>query len=899
MAVNLRSLISKLNDTSVIATETAAGLAKSQSHKEVDVEHLLLELFKIKGTDVQLICEFFGLRVEYVIEKLNIAVLNLTKSSSKVPVLSVSLINLIELSWVVSSVDFSAPKIRSGHILVALLRDSYLFNIFSQRIEELTKIEINQLSTQFGDITRGSIEGVAVNGKSAKEAIIPSNDSEVLDMGPLESLQTYATDMTDLVSQGLVDPVIGRDQEVRQLIDVLARRRQNNPILIGDAGVGKTAVVEGLALKIGAGDVPADLKLAKLFSLDLGLLQAGASVKGEFESRLKAIVDEIEKSVVPVVLFIDEVHTLVGAGGQAGQNDAANLLKPALARGALRTIGATTWSEYKKYIEKDSALSRRFQVIKVSEPSESQAIVMLRGIAKTMESHHGVRILDEAILSAVKLSSRYITGRLLPDKAISVLDTAAARSSISMDTLPGAIEDLRAQQVFYETELTQLMTEQHFDDVHEARIVAITAELKDLIATLTDYEEQWEKEREIIGRLEALEQLLKSEKPPPSEEPVITNQSHGDRKKYQAVMKELNTVQGESPMISPLVNSRLISEVVSDWTGIPTGKMMSSQVHALQNLEDLLGARVIGQDHALRTISERIKTSRSGMEDPGKPVGVFLLVGSSGVGKTETAIALADTFFGGDRSLITINMSEYQEPHSVSLLRGSPPGYVGYGTGGVLTEAVKRQPYSVLLLDEVEKSHPDVLEVFYQIFDKGVMDDGEGQEVDFKNTIILLTSNACSEMVSELFAGNNDVDIKSVVQKIRPHLQKVFQPALLGRLSIIPYKPISKESLGEIARAKLLIYEKRLLSSHSIRLKYEDGIIENLVKRSTSIDIGARALDETLNTLVAPVISELILDNMTNNLIIEEIFIKTSDDFESKLAFQVNHKVADAEQGGL
>ena len=886
MTIDLGSLIGKLNTTTVLATESAAALAVSHSHREVDVEHLILELLRANQSDVFFICKHFGIDPSALSVKLSNVILSYKKNSSKTPVLSLSLIRLIELSWLVSSVEFSSKKIRSGHLFIALLQDAQLFNAFSQGIDELVNIETRKLLNQFNEITINSVEGMKADKIETAGSEMPHESHEI----PLKHLLTYSIDMTGLASHGSIDPVIGREQEVRQVVDVLSRRRQNNPILVGEAGVGKTAVVEGLALKINAGDVPAHLKDARLFSLDLALLQAGASMKGEFESRLKAVIEEIEQSRVPILLFIDETHGLVGAGGQSGQNDAANILKPALARGALRTIGATTWSEYKKYIEKDSALSRRFQLIKVAEPTESQAITMLRAVAKTIETHHGVRILDEAVMAAVKLSSRYITGRLLPDKAISVLDTAAARSSISMESLPSAIEDLRTQQLDYDTELKRLRSEYDQEVTHEARISIIQKELTDLKNLLFSYEEQWEKEKKLIAKLDALEPFSSSNEAAQDMTLDISSNNEKYRSQYQATMSELLKIQGESPMILPLVNSRLISEVISDWTGIPTGKMMSNQIYALQKLEQTLAARVIGQEHALKTISQRVKTSRSGIEDPGKPVGVFLLVGTSGVGKTETAIALADIFYGGDRSLITINMSEYQEAHSVSLLRGSPPGYVGYGTGGVLTEAVKRQPYSVLLLDEVEKAHPDVLEVFYQIFDKGVMDDGEGQEVDFKNTIIFLTSNACSELIAKVFEERPDIDIEEINETLRPNLQKYFQPAFLGRLQIIPFKPISPSVLKKISKSKLSVIEQRLLSTYSITLKYRSEVIEGLVRMSMSTDIGARALNQAIDNFITPVISELILESMASKKIISEVNILPQLTSDGNFKFEVKYK---------
>ena len=687
--------------------------------------------------------------------------------------------------------------------------------------------------------------------------------------GKTPNLDQYTVNLTENAKQGKIDPVLGRDFEIRQVVDILMRRRQNNPILTGEAGVGKTAVVEGFALRLANGDVPPPLRNVMLRSLDLALLQAGAGVKGEFENRLKGLIQEVKSSPTPIILFIDEAHTMIGAGGQAGQNDAANLLKPALARGELRTIAATTWSEYKKYFEKDAALARRFQVVKVEEPSEIQCAVMLRGIVPSLEKHHNVRIFDEAVWAAVKLSHRYLAGRQLPDKAVSVLDTACARLSLGQNTTPAAIEDAvrRMDDLTVQDRILKRETATGAD--HSERLTEIARESAETEARLAALREQWDKTRGLVEKIRTIRQQLESAT---SGAPT---QAEGEgaaapaldvpalRAELDALSSELNTVQGEKPLMRVCVDSHIVGEVISAWTGIPAGKMALDEISMVLDLEKYLGQRVIGQSHAMELISQRIATARANLDDPGKPVGVFMLVGPSGVGKTETALALADLLYGGEHNVITINMSEFQEAHTVSTLKGSPPGYVGYGEGGVLTEAVRRRPYSVVLLDEVEKAHPDVLELFYQVFDKGNMEDGEGREIDFKNTIILLTSNACTDQMMKLCADPETMPSpQGLVTALRPELNKIFKPAFLGRMVVIPYYPVRDEALKRIIVLKLEKIRRRVRENHKLELIYDDALIDTVASRCTEVESGARNIDNILTNTLLPDMSRELLSSM-------------------------------------
>ena len=741
----LKTLISKLNDTTRRAAERAASLCLSRGHHEVDIEHLFLALLEQPQSDLVLLCRHAGIAVDALQHDLEAELGEFKGGNTRTPVFSARLPTLFEHGWLIASLDSHQARIRSAHLLLALLTEPSLSQLAYRGSKLFSRFSLDDIKHRLADLTQGSVE---VPMGSAAQA--PSDGAVDLAGGATASgktpaLDQFTTNLTQRARDGKVDPVIGRDAEIRQAIDILMRRRQNNPILTGEAGVGKTAVVEGLALRVAQGDVPPPLQGVALHVLDMGLLQAGASVKGEFENRLKGVIDEVKKSPHPIILFIDEAHTMIGAGGQAGQNDAANLLKPALARGELRTIAATTWSEYKKYFEKDAALARRFQVIKVEEPSESLAAAMLRGMTPLMESHFNVRVFDEAVTEAVRLSARYITGRQLPDKAISVLDTACAKVALGQSATPARIEGARKQLDRLAIEARALEREVAAGGLHAERLTQIRAEQSELDAQLQADLARWEHEQALVQEIRALRGALESRAPSDAASP----ESLADHQRLQVKLQDLSALQGEQPLVPMQVDGHVVAEIVSAWTGIPLGKMVKDEIKTVLGLQAQLEERVIGQSHALSAIAQRVRTARAQLEDPNKPKGVFLFVGPSGVGKTETALALADILCGGERNLITINMSEYQEAHTVSGLKGSPPGYVGYGEGGVLTEAVRRKPYSVVLLDEVEKAHPDVLEMFFQVFDKGVMDDAEGREIDFRNTLIILTSNVGSSAIMQ------------------------------------------------------------------------------------------------------------------------------------------------------
>ncbi len=701
--------------------------------------------------------------------------------------------------------------------------------------------------------------------------------------GKTPHLDQYTVNLTEKARQGKIDPVLARDQEIRQVVDILTRRRQNNPILTGEAGVGKTAVVEGFASRVAAGDVPPPLRNVAIHTLDLALLQAGAGVKGEFENRLKSLIEEVKSSPTPIILFIDEAHTMIGAGGPAGQGDAANLLKPALARGELRTIAATTWSEYKKYFEKDAALARRFQVVKVEEPSEEQCAVMLRGIVPSLEAHHSLRILDQSVNAAVKLSHRYLAGRQLPDKAVSVLDTACARLALGQSATPPVIEDTGRRLDDLAVQKHILEREAAVGTDHRERLEKISSEAAGLEIKLAALGERWEKERELVSRIRELRtQLETSAKPKEGPGDGTSAASDVDVEKTRAELAnsevELETIQGENPLMRVCVDEYIVGEVISNWTGIPVGKMVKDEIATVLNLEQHLGTRVIGQNSALSYIGQRIVTSRATLDDPGKPVGVFMLVGPSGVGKTETALALSDLLYGGERNLIVINMSEFQEAHTVSSLKGSPPGYVGYGEGGVLTEAVRRRPYSVVLLDEVEKAHPDVLEMFYQVFDKGVMEDAEGREIDFKNTIIILTTNACTDAMVRMCADPETTpDPENLVRALKPELNKIFKPAFLGRMLIVPYYPIRDEALQKIIHLKLNRIKNRLYENHRVTLSYDDSLVKEVAHRCTEVESGARNVDNILTNTLLPEMSRQLLGRMAEGEKLERITVSIGE----------------------
>jgi type VI secretion system protein VasG len=787
-------------------------------------------------------------------------------------------------AWTLGSIDFGAARIRSGHTVLALAADEDLARLMRDSSREFTKINADALRKDFAQIVSTSHEEIQSAAEAAADsAAAPGTPRPG---GKTPNLDQYTVNLTENAKNGKIDPVLARDFEIRQVVDILTRRRQNNPILVGEAGVGKTAVVEGFALRIVHGDVPPVLKNVQVRSLDLALLQAGAGVKGEFENRLKALINEVKNSPIPIILFIDEAHTMIGAGGQAGQNDAANLLKPALARGELRTIAATTWSEYKKYFEKDPALARRFQLVKVEEPSEIQCELMMRGVVPALEKHHKVRILDEGLAAAVKLSHRYLPDRQLPDKAVSVLDTTCARLSLGQNATPGPVEDAMRTLDDLAVQLRILEREAALGADHNERIANIQARREATQAQLDELTKRWEAERDLVSRIREIRTQIEEAhtsggSPATAAPPQEAQQAAAatasaaaaapatDLNALRAELEKLNTglaaLQGENPLMQVCVDAQLVGEVISGWTGIPVGKMLKDEITTVLQLEEHLGSRVIGQTHALEQISHRIRTAKASLDDPDKPVGTFMLVGPSGVGKTETALALSDLLFGGEHNVITINMSEFQEAHTVSTLKGSPPGYVGYGEGGVLTEAVRRRPYSVVLLDEVEKAHPDVLELFFQVFDKGRMEDGEGREIDFKNTIIILTSNAGTETLMKLCADPETMPGASgLVNALKPELNKIFKPAFLGRLVIIPYFPIRDENLKKIIVLKLAKIQRRLKQTHRIDLTYSPEMIDEVAKRCTEVESGARNVDNILTNTLLPDISRQILGQMAD-----------------------------------
>jgi len=889
MTINLKSLISKLDSPTRKAMESAANVALSRTHHEVDIEHVLLELLSAPDGDLLRILKAYRVDGQRLQADLQAGLEHFRTGNTRNPVLSRNILRWLEAAWLAASVNYGADRLGSGYLLLALVSDEELQRLLVSSCAALKKLPVDDLKDNLPAI-------LSVNGRTPSEGPAATRENEASDdeagaaIGHAHARNTpnldkYTIDLTAQARAGKIDPVLGRDGEIRQMIDILLRRRQNNPILTGEPGVGKTAVVEGLALRITEGDIPDVLSNITLRTLDLGLLQAGASVKGEFENRLRAVIDEVKASLKPIILFIDEAHTLIGAGGAAGQNDAANLLKPALARGELRTIAATTWSEYKKYFEKDAALARRFQVVKIDEPSEDAAIQMLRGIANAMEAHHKVRILDEAVEEAVKLSSRYISGRQLPDKAISVLDTACARVALSRASKPAAVEDVERLIQNIDRESAALRKEQ--DPAHGKRLEEMVVRRKGLEQDLATHQAGFVEQRQLVGEITNLRLQLSEAAVATESRPAKKGKAAGKgtgstlRDALIATQHKLHDLHQKQALIYECVDGATIAEVISGWTGIPLGGMVADEIDTVRNLNCLLEQRVVGQTHALELIARRIQIAKANLEDPGKPKGVFLLVGPSGVGKTESALALADTLYGGERNLITINMSEYQEAHSVSGLKGSPPGYVGYGEGGVLTEAVRRKPYSVVLLDEVEKAHPDVLELFFQVFDKGLLEDAEGREVDFKNTIIILTSNVGTDLIMGAVEHGVTVDGKNrqptpedLVELLRPSLQRAFKPAFLGRLAVIPYYPISDEIMRLIVGLKLDKVKQRLFINHGARLAYDQALVDLIVARCTEVDSGARDAEAIITDTVLAEVSDQVLARMAQGLSMQTVELK-------------------------
>lgn len=874
MAVNLKGLIGKLNEPARNALEAAAGFCLARTHYDIELEHYLLKLLDATDGDFHRILKNAGVNKSRLSADLARSLDRLKSGNARTPAFSPSLVKMFSDAWTIGSLDFGSAQVRSGFTILAIVSSDELARMVREITPEFQGINPEALKEDFWTIVAGSPEDKVT---AAAFGGLPAGAAPSAASGKTPNLDQFTIDLTANARSGKIDPVLGRDQEIRQIIDILTRRRQNNPILTGEAGVGKTAVVEGFALRVAKGDVPPPLRNVSIRSLDLALLQAGAGIKGEFENRLKGLIEEVKASPIPIILFIDEAHTMIGAGGPAGQGDAANLLKPALARGELRTVAATTWSEYKKYFEKDAALARRFQVVKVEEPAEIQCMTMIRGIVPSLEKHHNVRILDEAVTAAVRLSNRYWAGRQLPDKAVSVLDTACARLALSQNATPPPIEDASRRLDDLEVQQRVLEREMAVGADHSERLAEIAKQKGEVESSLSALRDRRDKEFEMVSRIRDVRgQLEAPPEPPAAGDGSAAAQPALDipalRSELGRLELELSALQGQTPLMRVCVDAQITGEVISAWTGIPVGKMQQDEINTVLSLQSLLGARVIGQGHALEAISQRIATTRAGLDDPGKPVGVFMFVGPSGVGKTETALALSDLLYGGERNLITINMSEFQEPHTVSTLKGSPPGYVGYGEGGVLTEAVRRRPYSVVLLDEVEKAHPDVLELFYQVFDKGMMEDGEGREIDFKNTIILLTTNACTDALTKLTADPETMPApEGLVKAIKPELNKIFKPAFLGRMILIPYFPLRDEVMKQIVILKLAKIQRRIRENHKIELTYGPELVDEVVRRCTEVESGARNVDNILTNTLLPDISRRLLGLMAEREKLESI----------------------------
>jgi type VI secretion system protein VasG len=866
---NLKILITKLSSCARLALEKSANTCISQHNYEIEIEHFFLELLQnASKNDLQLLLEKYKISTDGLIDDLKQSISQLPKGNARTPVFAKSIVRLLEQAWLLASAE-QKPLIRSGHLLVALLTASDLYQIAARASSLFELFPIDTMKYNFLDVCSNSIEQESEQNELHQHATIHQELLKQISK-KTPALDQYTINLTEKAKNGAIDPVIGREFEIRLMLDILMRRRQNNPILTGEPGVGKTAVVEGLALKIANNQVPDALKNVHLHVLDMGLLQAGASVKGEFENRLKQVIQEVKNSSHPIILFIDEAHTLIGAGGQAGQNDAANLLKPALARGELRTIAATTWAEYKQYFEKDAALSRRFQVVKIEEPTEAAAIDMLRAMIPVMAKHFNLQIDDKAIVTAVHSSHRYISGRQLPDKAISVLDTAAARVALTQNAQPVKLDQLQAQLHNLNLERDILENEHKNIPIHHERLEALGQNIELLESEIIATEQQWQSELKFVQQIQFLEQQDQS-----------AEHSDQDKLTISALRQQLAATQGSTPLVFERVNAQIINEIISDWTGIPVGKMVNDEIKQILTLEDKLAERVMGQDYALQQLVQGIKTSKAKLEDPNKPQGVFLLVGPSGVGKTETALALAHELYGGESHLITINMSEYQEAHTVSSLKGAPPGYVGYGQGGILTEAVRRNPYSVVLLDEIEKAHRDVQELFYQVFDKGMLEDGEGRLIDFKNTTILMTSNAGSSAIMQVCL-NSPVDewptAEELIDHLKPSLYQQFKPAFLGRIRVVPYFPLHDELLLRIIKHKLGKITTRLEQQYSSKVTYSEDLIELLLSRCTEVDSGARNVDNILNASVLPALATQILVCLAEQKLPKQIYIDVQDD---------------------
>lgn len=856
MAITRKNLFGKLNATLFTGIESATAVCKLRGNPYVELIHWLNQLWQSnEDNDFRMIVRYFEVDADSMERGFSQALMRLPAGASSIHDFSSNIELAIERAWIYTSLECSGELIRSGHLLMALLTTMELRRELFMLAPGLEKISLEHLSKEFGYITQASPETQAGSEYRDLSGSIPGEASNALSVKQSGNLAQYSTDLTQLARDGKIDPVLGRNHEISTMVDILLRRRQNNPLLTGEAGVGKTAVVEGLALAIIAGEVPPALQNVRLLALDIVALSAGASMKGEFEARLKAVLEEAVNSPQQVILFIDEVHTLVGAGGNAGTGDAANLLKPMLARGQLRTIGATTWSEFKRHIEKDPALTRRFQVLQVDEPAEDSAIPMLRGLIPMLEKHHNVWIVDEAIQAAVRLSHRYIPARQLPDKAISLLDTACARVAVAQHAPPSALQTLKYQIETTQTELALLEKSRHYGKESLEREAQLQEKQASLSQEAQVLEDRWQQEKELV-------MLLIQQRGELYEATISGENVDEHRAQLNELESQLGSVRHEQPLVQAEVNAEVIASIVADWTGIPVGQMLKDDIRMVTELPERLEERVIGQKHALKQIGESIMTSRAGLADPQKPIGVFMLVGPSGVGKTETALAIAGHLYGGEQNLITINMSEYQEAHTVSSLKGSPPGYVGYGEGGVLTEAVRRKPYSVVLLDEIEKAHKDVHELFFQVFDKGWMEDGEGRHIDFKNTIILLTSNVGSELLSSVCSDPQSApEPQTLPALLQPELLKEFPAAFLGRVSVIPYLPLAEESLKFIVRLHLDRIGRRIQERYGVLLEYHDEVVEHIVSQCPATEVGARLLIRFIEQNIMPDLGQYLIKN--------------------------------------
>jgi type VI secretion system protein VasG len=882
-------LVSKLNNTVRRALEGAAGLCLSRTNYNVEVEHWLIKLLEPANTDLTKILRHYGVDSSRVVRELTKSIDHLKTGNARAPELSMEVFDLMREAWVLTSLEYGSFRIRSGYLLAAALTERGLSQRIRSASPELNKISGEKLEKEVRELIGGTIEDEAEIGElpadgAAGQPGVPSPSSKT------PALDQFTLNLTDRAKKGEIDPVIGRDFEIRQVIDILTRRRQNNPILTGEAGVGKTAVVEGFALRIVAGDVPQSLKNVAVRTLDLGLLQAGAGVKGEFENRLKSVIAEVKASPQPIILFIDEAHTIIGAGGAAGQGDAANLLKPALARGELRTIAATTWMEYKKFFETDAALKRRFQVVKVDEPDIDRAIRMMRGLNGMLEKHHKVEILEEAVADAVKLSSRYITDRQLPDKCVSLLDTACAKVALGQSATPAALEDCRREIEHLDVELGILDREQAVGAKHDERLKELTENKQATQTRLAALEKRWTDEKKLVEDIQKLRNKLSAHAKAAEKDGKDRLKPDEEQKTKADLLekeKELKALQGETPLVQPVVDSQAVAEVVSGWTGIPLGKMVRDEIKTVLTLRERLEERIIGQSHALEAIAQRIRTARANLLDPRRPIGVFMMVGPSGVGKTETAMALADILYGGDRNMVVINMSEYKEDHKISRLTGSAPGYVGYGEGGVLTEAVRRKPYSIVLLDEMEKANVAVQEIFYQVFDKGMLQDDKGQEVNFKNTIIILTSNVGTDTIMKVCADPDTMpDSVGLAEALRPDLLKAFKPALLGRINVVPYFPLSDEVIRQIIKLQLKRIADRMRENHKASFTYDDALLATIAGRCKEVESGARNVDAIITGTLLPEISREFLGRMAEGNPVQRAHVTVDGD--GKFVYQIS-----------